>query len=139
MEIKSFYDFIKNIVEKTGDLTLDGTDFDQYIPLMTLNIFGLDEETCKIAVTLSTLPNLTKQQHYKYLYYSIPKQSKLGSWYANNRKMNQEQKYITNLVNAISYFYGHSLQNAFQEIILFNAQERDMLISEYQRALESDK
>lgn len=139
MEITSFYSFVKNILEKSGDLTLDGTDFNLYNSNLILQAFGFDKDINTIAMTLNVLPNVSKKAHYKYLYYSIPKQHKLGSFYSSNKAALQEQKTLDELVRAISYFYSCSQKDAHQAIIVFNAEERERLVTEYRRQNDSNK
>lgn len=80
-----FKDILPSIFEKTVYLFDGKHDESKYNIFIVNKALSFAMDTSLYASIISQTPNLTKKQHYDYLYYSIPKSKRFIKWFKSEK------------------------------------------------------
>jgi hypothetical protein len=85
-----FKDILPSIFEKTEYLFDGKYDESKYNVFIVNKALSFSLDTSIYASIISRTPNITKKQHYDYLYYSIPRGKRFIKWFKSEKPDNVE-------------------------------------------------
>jgi hypothetical protein len=75
------FDYVKSINTKSSHLFDEAPDaVSGYIPYHVLTAFSYFPDTVLFANQLNSYPDICKQMHYDYLYFSLPERKRYAKW-----------------------------------------------------------
>jgi hypothetical protein len=119
-EMAKLFDYVSTINKKVGVYPDDNLEeFESvYEPYVVNMAFCRYPDTIEHVDFLVSNPNLTKRQHFDYLYYSVPKKNRYEKW----NKVDDDIRLET-----ISAVYNYSINKAREVVDLFSDEDLELL------------
>lgn len=127
-EIKSPFDIVRNINNKSGELDWQGLN-GKYVPFVINTTFSGTVDSLFYANEMNMTNNLPKphaeEMQYLFYYHALPKNPKR---FAKYRKPKKDEEHLIPYYEAIAEYYDVSYKQAKEYYDMLTKEQRDIIL-----------